>query len=112
MKKLGPHTVISTITFIVFINLLSPTLGQEKGKYSFDDAWNEELEKKGVIQLNPDDPTYALPFKLRDPSKGPQREPGAYLCEPTSFWRTIPRDTNLFISSGMCESGRPKSGEK
>jgi len=29
-----------------------------------------------VIQLNPDDPTYSLPFEMRDTSKDPKREPG------------------------------------
>lgn len=49
---------------------------QEKETYSFDDAWNEENEKKGIIQLNTDDPTYGLPFEMRDTSKDPKREPG------------------------------------
>ncbi len=49
---------------------------QEKKDYGFDDAWNEELEKKGIVQLNPADPTYGLPFETRDTSKDPKREPG------------------------------------
>ncbi|MEM6930711.1 MAG: agmatinase family protein [Myxococcota bacterium] len=53
-----------------------PTAAQESETYSFDDAWNADLERQGVIRLNPADPTYDLPFRRRDTSGDPKREPG------------------------------------
>ena len=69
--------------FTLFVGLLiavtvsSSNAQEEDGKpFSFDDSWNEENEKKGIVQLDIDDPTYDLPFVTRDTSKDPKREPG------------------------------------
>ncbi len=48
----------------------------EESDYTFDDAWNPKNEEEGIVRLNPDDPTYNLPFEIRDTSKDPKREPG------------------------------------
>ena len=78
--------------FTLFVGLLiaviaSSSNAQEgEGKpYSFDDAWNEENEKKGIVQLNVDDPTYSLPRENRDTSNDPKREPGPIYLNRQKF---------------------------
>ena len=78
--------------FTLFVGLLiavtaSSSNAQEgEGKpYSFDDAWNEENEKKGIVQLNVDDPTYSLPRENRDTSNDPKREPGPIYINRQKF---------------------------
>lgn len=70
MKLVHHFTIIAVLLFT------GTVLAQGESKYSFDDAWNEELEAKGVVQLNTNDPTYSMPRQLRDTSKDPKREPG------------------------------------
>ncbi len=75
--KLARKICLTTAVGLFFSLSVGNASAQEEGKaYSFDDAWNEENEKKGIVKLNPDDPTYDLPFQMRDTSKDPKREPG------------------------------------
>ncbi len=66
----------SKFYLLMAIATLSLGIANAQDTYTFDDAWNEENEKNGVIQLDIDDPSYGLPFEMRDFSNDPKREPG------------------------------------
>ncbi len=78
------HLMASAIAVLPFLAALSitPAAAQdEPRKGSFD--WSLD-EKKGIIRLNTDDPTYAIWKQQRDRSKDPKREPG-----PIQLNRTV-----------------------
>ena len=53
------HTTVTRFISLSILLLWTAALpaAEAEGKpYAFDDAWNEENEKKGIVKLNPDDP--------------------------------------------------------
>ena len=78
-KILGP--ILTTAALIASLTVGS-AIGADTG-YSFDDAVKDE--DKGIIRLNPDDPTFNLWSTPRDQSQDPKREPGPIQLNRQSF---------------------------